>query len=76
MGLLAAALGWTVTYVSCGSTGGCTLWAVVISLVSFIAVTLGTGLLLILVYRSIAEWREAEEKNVNPQGPGCETSET
>jgi hypothetical protein len=75
MGLLAGALGWTVTYVSCGSAGGCTVWAVVVTLVSFTAVTLGTGLLLILVYRSIAEWREAEEKKATPPGPGCETPE-
>jgi hypothetical protein len=43
---------------------------------SFLLVTIGTGLLLVLVYRSIAEWREAESKNQQPPGPGCETPET
>lgn len=76
LGLLAGALGWTVTYVSCGSAGGCTAWSLLVAVLSFLIVTIGTGLLLVLVYRSIAEWREAEAKNKQPPGPGCETPET
>lgn len=75
LGLIAGALGWTVTYVSCES-GGCTAWAVLIAVLAFLVVTAGTGLLLVLVYRSIAEWREAEAKNQPPPEPGCETPET
>lgn len=76
LGLLAGALGWTVTYLSCGSGGACITWSVLIATFSFLLVTIGTGLLLVLVYRSIAEWREAESKNQQPPGPGCETPET
>jgi len=73
LGLLGAALGWTVTYVSCGKTGSCQVWAGVVAILSFAAVTVGTGLLLVLVYRSIGEWREAEAQGREPPGPGCET---
>lgn len=75
LGLLAGALGWTVTYVSCESDSGCTGWSILTAVLSFFVVTVGTGLLLVLVYRSIAEWREAEAKNEQPPGPGCETPE-
>jgi hypothetical protein len=64
LGLLAAALGWVVTDVSCrqpddaGVTGSCEGWAAVIAVVSFVLVTIGVALLLVLVYRSIAEWQQ------------------
>ena len=64
LGLLAAALGWVVTDVSCrqpetgGVTGSCYGWAAAISIVSFLVVTVGVTLLLVLVYRSIAEWQQ------------------
>ena len=76
LGLLAGALGWTVTYLSCGSGGACVTWSVVIAIMSFLLVTMGTGLLLVLVYRSIAEWREAESQNQQTPDPGGETPET
>jgi hypothetical protein len=56
MGLLAAALGWVVTDVSC--EGSCTGWAALWAVVAFVAVTAGVALVLVLVYRSLAEWRE------------------
>lgn len=64
LGLLAGALGYAVTDVSCrqpditGLTSPCVGWALIIAIVSFIAVTIGVGLVLVLVYRSLAEWRE------------------
>jgi hypothetical protein len=64
MGLLAAGLGWVVTDVSCrqpdlnGVVTPCNGWAALAALVSFVAVTVGVSVLLVLVYRSLAEWRE------------------
>lgn len=64
LGLLAAGLGWVVTDVSCreadasGLPGSCPGWSVLFAVVSFLVVTAGVALLLVLVYRSLAEWRE------------------
>ena len=64
MGALAAALGWIVTGVSCqtpdadGKVSSCIGWAAAVSIVSFLLVTIGMALILALVYRSIAEWKE------------------
>lgn len=69
LGALAAALGWIVTDVSCrqpdpaGGFTTCIGWATLIALVSFLLVTVGAALILILVYRSLAEWREARSKH-------------
>lgn len=59
-GLLAGALGWMVTDVGCRSDSGagCPAWGIFFALVSFLAVTIGVGLLLVLVYRSLSEWRQ------------------
>lgn len=67
MGLLAGALGWVVTDVSCrqpdasGIATGCTGWAAFFAIVSFLVVTAGVALMLVLVYRSLAEWRERRQ---------------
>ena len=67
LGLLAAALGWVVTDVSCqtpdaaGNVSSCPGWAFGVSLLSFLVVTVGVALILALVYRSIAEWNEKRE---------------
>ena len=64
LGLLAGVLGWVVTDVSCRATdasgvqSACPAWATGISLLSFLLVTIGVALVLVLVYRSLAEWRE------------------
>lgn len=64
LGILAAVLGYTVTDVSCrqpditGLTSTCVGWAIVVGAASFVAVTIGVGLVLVLVYRSLAEWKE------------------
>jgi hypothetical protein len=78
VGLLAGLLGWFATDLSCttsdpiGSITPCPGWAALIAVVSFLVVTIGMVLVLVLVYRSIAEWREAESKGEEPPGPGCE----
>lgn len=64
LGLLAGALGYTVTDVSCrqpditGLTSSCVGWSIVIAVASFLIVTVGVGLVLVLVFRSLTEWRE------------------
>lgn len=57
-GLLGAALGWMVTDVSCRQEGeSCPVWAGIFALIAFIGVTVGVALLLAMVFRSLAEWR-------------------
>ncbi len=64
MGLLAGALGWVVTDVSCrqpdasGVVSSCPGWTVLVAIAAFVGATIGVALLLVLVYRSLAEWRE------------------
>lgn len=64
LGVLAGVLGWVVTDVSCrqpttaGVVGSCNGWAALFAALSFLAVTIGVTVLLVLVYRSLAEWRE------------------
>lgn len=64
LGLLAAALGWVVTDVSCRQSGpasvgtSCPGWSVFFAIVSFLVVTIGVTVLLVLVYRSLAEWQQ------------------
>jgi len=66
LGLLAAALGWVVTDVSCrqpdinGVIDSCNGWAAFFAVLAFVAVTIGVALLLVLVFRSLAEWRERQ----------------
>jgi len=66
-GALAGALGWVVTDVSCqtpdaaGDVPSCLGWAALVSIASFVVVTIGVVLILALVYRSIAEWNEKRE---------------
>lgn len=68
LGLLAASLGWIVTDVSCRQPDGsggfttCAGWATLVAILSFLAVTVGAALILVLVYRSLAEWRERSSK--------------
>ena len=68
LGLLAGTLGWVVTDVSCRQPDGsggfttCIGWAVLAAIASFAVVTVGVALILILVYRSLAEWRESSSR--------------
>ncbi|HIE21395.1 MAG TPA: hypothetical protein EYP73_02200 [Acidimicrobiia bacterium] len=66
MGALAGVIGWVVTDVSCRQgagvdTGsGCVGWALGIAVTSGILVAAGTALVLVLVYRSLAEWQQSQ----------------
>ena len=66
LGVLAAGLGWVVTDVSCrgpdatGVLGSCPGWSVFFAVLSFLVVAAGVTVLLVLVYRSLAEWRERQ----------------
>lgn len=75
MGILAGGLAWVVTSLSCDltdGTGGCVGWSVAWALIAFAVATVGTAIMLVLVYRSLAEWRDAREQGEEPPGPGCE----
>lgn len=62
IGGLAGALGWVVTDVSCRQGGqaanSCSGWAALVAAATFLTVTVGVALVLVLVYRSLAEWRQ------------------
>ena len=61
LGLLAAGIAWWITDATCRYNqvgAGCPGWTVVLTVASFLGVTLGVGLLMVLVYRSLSEWRE------------------
>lgn len=63
-GAVAAWLGGTVTAVSCryrdvdGSIVTCPGWTATVATLSFLVVTVGVAVVLVLVYRSLAEWQE------------------
>lgn len=63
-GLVAAWLGGTVTAVSCryqeadGTIHTCPGWTATVSILSFLIIGLGVAVVLVLVYRSLAEWQE------------------
>lgn len=74
LGLLAGFLGWVVTDVSCrqpdadGVVESCVGWAAVIAVISFIAVMIGVAVLLVLVFRSLAEWQERQRRQADRPG--------
>lgn len=79
--LLFGALGAWVTYlvmdVSCrvevdGVIKTCTGVASALAAAVFVFTTIGMAVVLVLVYRSIAEYRDARDKGEDPPGPGCE----
>lgn len=80
--LLLGAIGAWITYLvmdlSCrvevdGTVETCTGLAVSLAGVVFVLAAVGMAVVLVLVYRSIAEYREAAAKGQEPPGPGCET---
>lgn len=70
-GLIAGGLGYVVTDVSC-QPEGCPAWATGIAIFGFLVGTVGMAVVVVLVYRSLAEYREASEQGREPPGPGCE----
>ncbi len=69
MGLLVGYLGWLVTDRSCrldASTAidaGCPVTAVIVGAVSLAGTIIGIAIVLSLVYRSIAEYRERNQRS-------------
>lgn len=64
LGVLAGGLGWIVTDVSCqqaADASPCLGWSVFFALVGFLVVAVSVAIVLVLVYRSLAEWRERTE---------------
>lgn len=79
-GLLAGALGWVITDVSCrvevdGVTQHCPGWSALVAGVAGLGALIGMMVVLVLVFRSLAEYREAAERGQEPPGPGCEVPE-
>lgn len=66
-GLLAAWLGGTITAVSCryqeadGSVVTCPGWTATIAVLSFLVIGAGVLVVMVLVLRSLAEWREQQK---------------
>lgn len=77
-GLLGGLLGWLITDVSCrrevapGVIESCPGWAAGMAVAGFLAGTIGMAVVVVLVYRSLAEYREARSRGEEPPGPGCE----
>lgn len=75
-GFIAGAVGWIVTDVSCrpglGGSGGCPGWAALVAALAFLGTTIGMAVVMVLVFRSLAEYREATHRGEPPPGPGCE----
>ena len=76
--MLAGLVGWAVTDLSCqpglnlDQGQGCPVLAASIGIGLFVATTIGLAIVLVLVYRSLAEHRNAIERNLPPPTPGCE----
>lgn len=71
-GGIAAWLGGTITAVSCryreldGTVVTCPGWTTAVAALSFLVVGGGVAVVLVLVYRSIAEWREQQRVGDGP----------
>jgi hypothetical protein len=79
-GVLSGALGWAVTDVSCrvevdGVIQHCRGWSALVAIVAGVGALIGMMVVLVLVFRSIAEYREALDRGQEPPGPGCEVPE-
>lgn len=72
-GAIGGTLGWAVTQVAC-RPGSCAVSAALVALVSGVVAAAGVGLVMILVSRSLDEWRASAAAGVEPPDPGCESS--
>ena len=78
VGALGAWIAYLVMDLSCrvevdGSVESCTGLALSLAFVVFVLATVGMVVVLVLVYRSLAEYREAQARGEPPPDPGCET---
>jgi membrane protein implicated in regulation of membrane protease activity len=67
-GAIAAWLGGTITAVSCryrdvdGTIVTCPGWTATVGVLSFLVVAVGVAVVMVLVYRSLAEWQEQRDR--------------
>jgi hypothetical protein len=67
-GLIAGWVGYVVTDVSCrvrledGTIERCPEWAIPVSIIAFLVVTIGMAVVIVLVYRSLAEAAERDQR--------------
>ena len=66
-GALAAALGWIITDISCRPKA-CQALAVAVAAACFVAGAVGMAVVLVLVFRSIAEWRDQNREGTGTPG--------
>jgi hypothetical protein len=71
-GVAAGVLGWVVTDVSCrveidGVIQHCRGWSALVAIFSGVGTAIGMLVVLVLVYRSIAEYREAQSRGWSPR---------
>ena len=73
-GAVAGLLGAIITEVSCRANSvvgeGCLGSAVLVGVASLVAGTFGMGVVMVLVYRSLLEWRETQQPEQGPNQPG------
>jgi len=69
--IIGGLLGWSVTLVGC-RPDSCYISAGLVALVAAAVAAAGVGLVMILVVRSLDEWRAAEAVGREPPGVGCE----
>jgi hypothetical protein len=74
-GVLSGALGWAVTDVSCrvevdGVIQHCRGWSALVAVIAGVGALIGMMVVLVLVFRSIAEYREAMERGQEPLSRG------
>ena len=79
-GGISGALGWIVTSVSCtadvapGVPGlPCPGWATTFAIIGFVGGTIGMAIVVVLAFRSLAEYDAARSRGAEPPGAGCET---
>lgn len=62
MGVLGAVIAWWITDATCRYNSpvnaGCTGWSWFFTGLAFVGCTIGIGLILVLIYRSLTEWKE------------------
>jgi hypothetical protein len=67
LGLVAGWLGWTITSVTCryrdadGTVVTCPVASSLVAVGAFVLATGALAVVLVLVYRSLAEWRDQQE---------------
>lgn len=64
-------LGWSVTVVGC-RPDSCFVSAGLVALIGAAVAAAGVGLVMVLVVRSLDEWRDADDSGREPPGVGCE----